>query len=168
MIPKKLTFLSLSLPASSRKDGTVAASLVSRRQPKEQTGVARLGAQSASLEACRRRPQHARGRPEPEGQLQINFAVVLCPLRHSGARALLCLAHVRARLGLRRERLYPLLLVCQRLAVVFNSVVVAADEGGVVDAPGAGGGVGGDGDDASDASDASGGAPDDTASDMSD
>ena len=46
-----------------------------------------------------------------------------------------------------------------------DGVIVATDEGGVVDAPGAGGGVGGDGDDASDAS---GGAPDDAASDMSD
>ena len=46
-----------------------------------------------------------------------------------------------------------------------DGVIVGADEGGVVDAPGAGGGVGGDGDDASDAS---GGAPDNTASDMSD
>ena len=46
-----------------------------------------------------------------------------------------------------------------------DGVIVAADEGSVVDAPGAGGGVGGDGDDASDASR---GAPDDAASDMSD
>ena len=49
-----------------------------------------------------------------------------------------------------------------------DGVIVAADEGGVVDALGAGGGVGGVGDDASNASDASGGAPDDAASDMSD
>ena len=49
-----------------------------------------------------------------------------------------------------------------------DGVIMAADEGGVVDAPGTGGGVGGDGDDVSDASDASGGAPDDAASDMSD
>ena len=49
-----------------------------------------------------------------------------------------------------------------------DGVIVAADEGGVVDAPGTGGGVGGDGDDVSDASDASGGAPDDAASDMFD
>ena len=49
-----------------------------------------------------------------------------------------------------------------------DGVIVAADEGGVVDAPGTGRGVGGDGDDASDASVASGGAPDDAASDMSD
>ena len=46
-----------------------------------------------------------------------------------------------------------------------DGVIVATDEGGVVDVPGAGGGVGDDGDDASNAS---GGAPDDATSDMSD
>ena len=46
-----------------------------------------------------------------------------------------------------------------------DGVIVATDEGGVVDTPGAGGGVGGDGDDASDAS---GGAQEDAVSDMSD
>ena len=51
-----------------------------------------------------------------------------------------------------------------------DGVVVAADEGGVVDAHGADGdaGGGGGGDDVSDASDASDGAPEDAVSDMSD
>ena len=49
-----------------------------------------------------------------------------------------------------------------------DGVIVAADEGGIVDEPGPVGGVGGGGDDVSDASDASGGAPEDAVSDMSD
>ena len=49
-----------------------------------------------------------------------------------------------------------------------DGVIVAADEGGVMDESGAVGGVGGGGDDVSDTSDASGGAPEDTVSDMSD
>ena len=49
-----------------------------------------------------------------------------------------------------------------------DGVIMAADEGGVVDEPGTDGGVGGGGDDVSDASDASGGAPEDAVSEMSD
>ena len=49
-----------------------------------------------------------------------------------------------------------------------DGVIVTANEGGVVDEPGAVGGVGGGGDDVSDASDASGSAPEDAVSDMSD
>ena len=48
-----------------------------------------------------------------------------------------------------------------------DGVIVAANEGGVVDEPGAVGGVGGGGDDVSDASDASEGAPEDAVIDMS-
>ena len=49
-----------------------------------------------------------------------------------------------------------------------NGVVVAADEGGVVNEHGADDGDGDGGDDAIDASDASGGVPEDALSDMSD
>ena len=49
-----------------------------------------------------------------------------------------------------------------------DGVIVAADEGGVVDEPGVDGGDGGGGDDVSDASDAFGGAPENAVSDMSD
>ena len=49
-----------------------------------------------------------------------------------------------------------------------DGVIVAADEGGIMDGPGADGGAAGGGDDVSDASDASRGAPEDAASDMSD
>ena len=49
-----------------------------------------------------------------------------------------------------------------------DGVIVAADEGGIVDEPVVDGGDGGGGDDVSDASDTSGGAPEDAMSDMSD
>ena len=49
-----------------------------------------------------------------------------------------------------------------------DGVVVAADEGGVVNEQGANDNDSDDGDDASDTSDASGGVPEDAVSDMSD
>ena len=49
-----------------------------------------------------------------------------------------------------------------------DGVVVGADEGGVIDEPGADGNAGGGGDDVSDASDASEDAPEDAVSDMFD
>ena len=49
-----------------------------------------------------------------------------------------------------------------------SDVVVGADEGGIVDEPGANGNTGGGGDDVSDASDTSEDAPEDAVSDMSD
>ena len=49
-----------------------------------------------------------------------------------------------------------------------DGVVMGADEGGVIDEPGADGNTGGGGDDVSDASDASEDVPEDAVSDMSD